>query len=299
MVWLSGTFVVTLCIVFTHGLSSATLETDKPELSADSSELFGRIPRDVKFTFPGQDRISPPPTALCFREPCNLPRGFQGPAQYRHRRSPTEFDEDYRVSRSAQFDNGFRDFTPESNTRGSIFTTRNFGEGGHGGWESTAKIEHDFWKSDDGNQKVTGYLEHDRIDGGKFDGFKDTKGGLGYTLKFRRSPNPDDEESNTRGDYRVRRSAQFDNGFRDFTPESNTRGSIFTTRNFGERSHGGWESTAKIEHDFWKSNDGNQKVTGYLEHDRIDGGKIDGFKDTKGGLIYTLKFRRSPNPYDE
>ncbi|XP_075230378.1 uncharacterized protein LOC142329574 [Lycorma delicatula] len=183
----------------------------------------------------------------------------------------------HRFRRSPKFDDkGFSAFTPESNTRGMLYGTKSFGPNSHGGWVGTGKVEHDFWKSSDGNQRVTGYIKQDRVLGGKFDGFKDTSGGIGYVHRFRRSPKFDDK------------------GFSAFTPESNTRGMLYGTKSFGPNSHGGWVSTGKIEHDFWKSSDGNQKVTGYIKQDRVLGGKFDGFKDTSGGIGYVHRFRRSP-----
>ncbi|XP_075230190.1 uncharacterized protein LOC142329439 [Lycorma delicatula] len=271
----SGTLVFTLCIVFTR--ASSLMEEDDPELLRDDSGLLERIPRDVKSIFPGNPRI-PPPTVVCFREPCNIPEEFQGPTQQRHRRSTaTEPNEETRIRRSAKFDDkGFSAFTPESNTRGMLYGTKSFGPNSHGGWVGTAKVEHDFWKSSDGNQRVTGYIKQDRVLGGKFDGFKDTSGGIGYVHRFRRSPKFDDK------------------GFSAFTPESNTRGMLYGTKSFGPNSHGGWVGTAKVEHDFWKSSDGNQRVTGYIKQDRVLGGKFDGFKDTSGGIGYVHRFRRSP-----
>ncbi|XP_075230189.1 uncharacterized protein LOC142329438 [Lycorma delicatula] len=250
---------------------SIAIESDEDEVSVmeDEIESLDRKARDVKFTFPGQNRIPPPPTALCFREPCNLPRGFQGPVYQRHRRS-IEPDEESRIRRSPGFDDkGFRDFTPETNTRGMLHGSKSFGPNSHGGWVATGKVEHDFWKSNDGNQRLSGYLKQDRVLGGRFDGFKDTSAGIGYSHRFRRSPYPE---------------------------ESNTRGMIYSTKSFGPNSHGGWQSTAKVEHDIWKSKDGNQKFSGYIQHDRIDGGRFDGNKDTKAGLGFSHRFRRSPYP---
>lgn len=50
-------------------------------------EEKSRIPREVRVTFPGSDRIPKPPTALCFRQPCNVPGGFRPPTGARFRKS--------------------------------------------------------------------------------------------------------------------------------------------------------------------------------------------------------------------